>query len=499
MTIDVNNNLYMTGAFRETLDFGMGGTPHNLTASAGSDAYVLKMNPLGELIWAKSFEGTGFESGSSLVVDHDFNLYIIGTIANATIDLDPGEGVFIVYSNAGSNDGNAFLVKLNPNGEFVNGGITAKDNQNPARITVVDMKVDSQNNLYLSGHWYGWIDFDFGTGSQVFPSLYASHANTFVMKLNPDLEFQWINRAVNYVAVRASSLSIDKNDVIYLTGYSDGGATFGGNKLESCWCLVESTDAAYIATINTDGYWTNAFDYSYNSKAFSALDAANNLYLGGNFKFSLRFSRDLNETLFYLENPDEDYEHGFIMKLGNQDLEPLSNHPPTANDDQAEVLQGTDAQFSLSDNDTDLENNIDLGSIHIVRQPQFGTLTLHQDGSVTYQHDGGESTEDTFSYTISDLDGLVSNLGFVNITIQPFMNTNENEISEEFKIYPNPSSSVVNFNFDFKTVQIFDLSGKLVLTTDSKQINISHLQKGVYLVYASRINGKSIRLRFVKN
>jgi hypothetical protein len=41
------------------------------------------------------------------------------------------------------------------------------------------------------------------------------------------------------------------------------------------------------------------------------------------------------------------------------------------------------------------------------------------DGTVTYTHDGSETTSDSFTYTIDDLGGATSNTATVNITVFP--------------------------------------------------------------------------------
>ncbi|HMP17815.1 MAG TPA: Ig-like domain-containing protein, partial [Gemmatales bacterium] len=71
-------------------------------------------------------------------------------------------------------------------------------------------------------------------------------------------------------------------------------------------------------------------------------------------------------------------------------------------------------------NDIDPEGLLELSSIVIIDQPQHGSLIVNNDGTVTYIHDGSDSTEDSFTYTIRDVEGLESNVATVSITIVPF-------------------------------------------------------------------------------
>ena len=53
----------------------------------------------------------------------------------------------------------------------------------------------------------------------------------------------------------------------------------------------------------------------------------------------------------------------------------------------------------------------------------------------------------------------------------------------QFKIYPNPAQDVLSINGVFKSIEVYDVFGKLVLASDDKsEINISSLANGSYYV-----------------
>ncbi|MFO0813871.1 MAG: Ig-like domain-containing protein [Gemmatales bacterium] len=95
----------------------------------------------------------------------------------------------------------------------------------------------------------------------------------------------------------------------------------------------------------------------------------------------------------------------------------LVNDAPVANDDAANVAQGGNVNINLAGNDTDADGTIDLNTIVIGTGPANGTLAINGDGTVTYTHDNSNTTTDSFTYTIKDNQGLVSNLATVTITI----------------------------------------------------------------------------------
>jgi hypothetical protein len=113
MSIAVNaaNEVYVTGYFRETIDFDTGAGTANLTASpAGmSDAYLVKYSANGNLVWARNIGSTGEDQGHSVIINVAGDIIAGGTF-KSTVDLDPGAGT----SNFTANGiySNAYLIKL---------------------------------------------------------------------------------------------------------------------------------------------------------------------------------------------------------------------------------------------------------------------------------------------------------------------------------------------------------------------------------------------------
>ena len=101
-----------------------------------------------------------------------------------------------------------------------------------------------------------------------------------------------------------------------------------------------------------------------------------------------------------------------------QDSDPPSegsspNAAPVAVDDTAST-PGTPVQINLTGNDQDADNGVDPGSITIVEGPRHGAVTVHPDGTVTYT----PNRTDSFTYTIRDASGAISNKGTVIIQFE---------------------------------------------------------------------------------
>lgn len=75
-----------------------------------------------------------------------------------------------------------------------------------------------------------------------------------------------------------------------------------------------------------------------------------------------------------------------------------------------------------------------------------------------------------------------------------------NSILTKTTIYPNPTNSLINISSQDKVelAEIFDLNGKLILKSNQKQIDVSNLSKGTYIIRC-KTNGKIHSSKFIKN
>ncbi len=92
------------------------------------------------------------------------------------------------------------------------------------------------------------------------------------------------------------------------------------------------------------------------------------------------------------------------------------NDAPIANDDTATTPEETPVTIDLTDNDTDVDGTIDDTSLVIV-QPDNGLVVDNGDGTVSYTPDLNFFGTDTFTYTVLDDDGEISNEATVTVTV----------------------------------------------------------------------------------
>ncbi|ESU29583.1 hypothetical protein FLJC2902T_00510 [Flavobacterium limnosediminis JC2902] len=97
-------------------------------------------------------------------------------------------------------------------------------------------------------------------------------------------------------------------------------------------------------------------------------------------------------------------------------------------------------------------------------------------------------------------------IGIDSFSVNRTMGTND-FFAENFSIFPNPASSVLNFSTknsaQIEAIQILDLNGRIVKTNvlngvSEAQVNVSELNSGVYFVDITSSEGKATT-KFVKN
>jgi hypothetical protein len=87
-----------------------------------------------------------------------------------------------------------------------------------------------------------------------------------------------------------------------------------------------------------------------------------------------------------------------------------------------------------------------------------------------------------------------SQLEFANLSVAEAVSTISKEYYSVYGLFPNPTSTkfiVENNGVDIKLVSVVDLSGKIILTTNERQIDISALQSGMYLVKIEGADGNT--------
>ena len=148
--IDSSGNVYATGIFQNTVNFGGGEI-----ISSQRDIYLLKLNSSLAFQWVKRFAvdngGLSTALGAAVTVDEDGNVYSVGQISG-TYNLGG-----INQVSGGNKD--AFIVKHDASGTFqwskTLGGGSAMDSYDKAQ----DIVIDSNGFIITVGQISGNTDF----------------------------------------------------------------------------------------------------------------------------------------------------------------------------------------------------------------------------------------------------------------------------------------------------------------------------------------------------
>ena len=168
-------DLLVTGTFSGTVDFDPGQAIVQYTASANYDAFILKMDVLGNLIWAKA----NIPEETSITLDADANLYLAGTFYGK-VDFDPGPDTFFVSSHPGGYP-DMYIQKINVQGglEWV---VPFRDKGN-AWVSGSSITTDKVGNIFLTGSFLHTVDFDPGADSLFDTAIPPAG---YILKLSPN-------------------------------------------------------------------------------------------------------------------------------------------------------------------------------------------------------------------------------------------------------------------------------------------------------------------------
>lgn len=158
ITTDTLGNVYLTGEFEGTADFDPNSAVVNLTSNGDRDVFIQCLSTNGNLKWVESMGGAGKELGYAITNDKLGNIYVAGEFEE-TIDFDSGAGVFNLVSN-GAND--IYIQNLNLNGDFV---WATSIGSAGAGDSAQSMITDAEGNIYITGGFRFFTDFDPGNGT----------------------------------------------------------------------------------------------------------------------------------------------------------------------------------------------------------------------------------------------------------------------------------------------------------------------------------------------
>lgn len=506
IVVDTSKNVYTAGTFGGTMDFDSGPGTTNLSTTGIIDGYIMKLDPNGNLLWAKNFNADNIVFISSLSLDSLNNIYVAGSVTG-NADLDPGIGTFTVNASGQS----VFVVKLNSAGNFIWAKVIDD-------ISIRNMFSDHSGNTYLTGSFTGTRDFD---PSPTSFTLSASARNSYFLKLSASGNLVWVKKQGGNGSNDESEgyvVAQDKLGNNYLTGLFWGTIDFDPGVGVFNMTGPVNTNSQFILKTDALGnfIWAQKIAGSPNTVPLSInVPASGNIYTTGFFTGTTDF--DPGATTFNLTSLNST-GNAFISKLD-----------VSGNFKWAKQLKSTGPGFSYGIVCDTLENLYTCGSfqgvidfdpsLSMVSYTTTGgedmyILKLDSAGNYIWHKAGGGIDSDASTGITLDkkqsiyITGYFSNacdFGSIStntltsagngdifvVKVGPSTAIGIEELSLQNKlitVYPNPSNGafVIKSDIDLKLI-LTDNLGQIVQTIElikmnNYQFNAELLSSGIYFL-----------------
>ncbi len=262
ITTDSSDNILITGYFTSSIDFGGG-----VLNAIGYRMFVVKFDSSGNHIFSKSF-GSSSSLAESISIDLADNILIGGSFKNS---IDFGGGVL---TSAGGKD--IFIAKFDSSGNHIFSkrfGDCCNDQQ------IKSITADSSNNILIGGFFLGSIDFGGGAltstgGSDIYIAKFDKQGNYLFSKRFGDRYSQMTN-----------IVTVDANDNILISGSISGTVNFGTGLIKGPNDLDRYSPYLVKFDANGNPVFSKGFNDTNNTLLFGGMttDYFGNIVITGGF------------------------------------------------------------------------------------------------------------------------------------------------------------------------------------------------------------------------
>ena len=259
IAVDKSDNVYITGYFYNSVDFG-GGT---LTSNGSGDIYIASFTSKGTHRWSKSFGSTSSDYGYGVTTDASGNVYITGYFYN-TVDFGGGG-----LTSKGSYD--AFVASFTSTGTHR----WSKSYGGSSSDYGYDIAVDASSNVYVTGRFYNDVDFGGGTITN------KGGGDLYIVSYTSTGTHRWSKGFGGTSSDYGYGIGVDGSGNVYVTGYYYNTVDFGGGQL-----TANGSYDMYIASFTSTGTYRWARSHGSTSSDLGrdvVVDASGNVYVAGYF------------------------------------------------------------------------------------------------------------------------------------------------------------------------------------------------------------------------
>ena len=305
--IDNDSNCFLVGSLNGSADFDPGPST-SILFSTSQDMVICKLDTDGNYVWSLKIGGTS-QNDEIRNVDFDDqnNVYCVGHFG-ATVDFDPGSGV----SNLTAAQGDAFCLKLRPNGTF----IWVKKISGPSMETIVDVRIAKNADIYSAGNFKGVVDFDPSTGVSTLSG--GTTFDIFFHKMDSSGVFSWVRKIGGALDDNIGNIDIDSLNNVYVTGNFSGTVDFYPNLPVLNYTSIGNTSAKdiFITKYDQNGNyeWMKRIggDGASDLTRGLVVTPGGNVYSAGRFIDTVDMNTGNGVLNFYSNHLDDSFFHKLV-------------------------------------------------------------------------------------------------------------------------------------------------------------------------------------------
>lgn len=433
-----------------------------------SDIWVTKLNASGEMIWEKSYGGSGGEEGQSIAETADGG-FVVGGYTNSTdgdvsapigsldfwiIKIDGAGNILWEKSFGGVQNDFLYDIKSTSDGGYIAIGYTLSTDgdvlQNYGGEDIWIVKLDASGNKEWTKN-YGGTSWEMAyeiqeisDGNFVFAGLSASNdhdvsgnlgsVDYWIVKIDTNGDILWQKTYGGFMNDGAYSIQETSDLGFIVNGFSDSndGDVQNNNGGTDYWILKLDNMG--------DILWQKSYGTQFSERGNYIIETADGNYMA--VGESEMHSGGYGEKDYWILKLDSNGNQLGVKALGG-----------SASDVARKIQQTADGGFIL------------MGE------------TYSNNGDVTGYHGISD-------YWVVKLNGT---LGL------------EEPGSENFSFYPNPAKDQIHFSETFTQVEIYSLEGRLIKKFYGvSSVQLNDLPKGNYILKALNEKGEHLSSKLIK-
>jgi len=210
-----------------------------LTSNGTSDFFIAKYSSSGNELWAKSAGNAGTEQGMNVSSDHNGNVVVTGNFYSPSVTFST-----TVLNNAGTG-ADVFIAKYSSLGNL----IWAKSVGSGGNETVSSIGCDINGNSFIAGNF---TSASVAFGSSTLTNTDFSASDIFVARYNSSGNVDWALSAGGIPHDYASGLSVEGNAVFVCGYFSSPALALGSTTLTNTGNNFDFYAAKLVSSIGMD-------------------------------------------------------------------------------------------------------------------------------------------------------------------------------------------------------------------------------------------------------